>query len=49
MRRIWKYAGGKNELGSIWVLIKGSWEAILPCYGQIEIVRLDIDEGWCAT
>ena len=41
-------------------IIKGSWEAKLPCYGQIEfwdlkwwrVVRdweIDLDEGWCET
>ena len=30
-------------------IIKGSWEAILPRYGQIKILRIDIDEGRCET
>ena len=33
----------------MYYIIKGSWEAILPCYGQNRIVRLDLDEGWCET
>jgi len=49
MRRIWKYAGGKNELGSIWVRIQRKLGSNTSLLRTNRILRLDIDEAWYIT
>ena len=47
---IFKAASAPPRAGTTGILIiKGSWEAILPSYEWLLLDGIDYDEGWCAS
>ena len=45
----WKEIQDVIDLIYRWIIIKGSWEAILPSYEWLLLDGIDYDEGWCAS